>query len=265
MYTGIVSFALTIMIILCIQLKQPISFAEGFAAGLAIYIGILLITYVDREMQLHSKILWPARRYLQFFLSSVVIEEWNVDVNISSNGDAEIVHDFRGKVNFGANKWIEIGVQADGKQPCGQEFPILVTNMDTGVTVDPKILVDYPKYKKLRIHFDRPLCRGEKFHYKIEYQLAKTFFFNRDDYYEQHATHFEKRINARINFDKTIDVQRVWGTIVTQHGEEWPIGKDQPHLSQHLVKWSISKAYMGHLHRLWWACNSTSAKEPAHK
>lgn len=251
MLTGALGFIITIMVLICIHLKQPISMGMGFIIGLAIYVGLLLFAYTSRTIKLHSKILAPVRRWVQFLLSSIVIEEWNATISLDEDGTAHTIHDFKGKINFGHNKWITIGILADSPQPETGSFWIRVTNVDTGKDVKPQVFIDCQKFKRFKIFFDRTLKRDDKFHYKVEYKLLQSYFFGQKDHYSQDATHFEKKINIRINFPQTVYVSSVDSEILTAHGDNWGAHK-RPKFGDNWIEWAVEKAVMSNKHRLIW-------------
>jgi len=251
MLTGALGFIITIMVLICIHLKQPIFMGTGFIIGLTIYVGLLLFVYTSRTIKFHSKILAPIRRWFQFLLSSIVIEDWKATVNLDEEGTAHIIPDFNGKISFGHNKWLTIGVLADSRQPKSSSFWIEVVNVETGNEVKPEVVIDYPKYKKFKILFDRTLKRGDAFHYKVEYKLHRSFFFGKDDYYTQDATHFEKKINIRINFPQTVYVSSVDSEILTAHGDNWG-AHERPKFGDNWIEWAVEKAVMSNKHRLMW-------------
>lgn len=251
MLTGALGFIITIMVLICIHLKQPISMGTGFIIGLVIYVGLLLFVYTSRAIKLHGRILSPIRRWFQFLLSSIVIEEWNATINLDEDGTAHTIHDFKGKINFGHNKCISIGILADNPQSEAGSFWIKVVNVDTGKEVKPQVFIDSPKFKRFRISFDRALKRDDKFHYKVEYKLHQSYFFGQEDHYSQDATHFEKQINVRVNFPQTVYVSSVGSEILTAHGDNWGAHK-RPKFGDNWIEWVIEKAVMSNKHRLTW-------------
>lgn len=61
-------------------------------------------------------ILWPLRWWLWSELTPIKINEWKVTVDIDSEGNVVYTHDFKGKVNFGRNKYMELWMRADEPQ-----------------------------------------------------------------------------------------------------------------------------------------------------
>lgn len=228
-----------------------VTLETNLLVGLIIFMATCLVLYSALHFDYHTIILTPIRREAQFALSSIVIHEWNVDLKLKIDGSAEIKHEIEGKVNFGKNRWMVLGISADAPQEEGLRPGIQVTNLETGRNIKPEFIQDYPDYKKVRIYFDRVLKRGDKFHYKIGYNLHSCFFFDREDYYAQKASHYEKRITINVGFPPEVDIERAWSEIVTEQGDTW-VRHKQPSFGPHYINWIINKAQAHNTHYVRW-------------
>lgn len=229
----------------------------GFPVEAGIVVAILVagILYVavliDEKYQFHRAIFWPIRRTLLYWLGSLVIDLWKVYVDIDSNGDARVIHDFSGKVNFGFNRWITLGFRADSDQPTCPDFPIRITNKLNDEEVKADFIIDAPRYKRLRVNFQHELRRGDKFHYEVVFGLSRTFFFGKKDYYAFQAYHHEKRIMIDVRFPDDVVVSGVCGEITTEHGDTWKKHKQPERISvKHIVCGRLKEQYMGMFTRL---------------
>lgn len=220
---------------------------------------VLLVFYMKG---FHSVILSPIRRDLQFVLSSIVIDKWIADIVLYKNGDARISHEFSGSVNFGRNRWIRIGITSEAEQK--ESLDIKVINVDTGKLVKPQYLLDFPTYKRLNISFDRVLERGDRFHYKVEYLLEKCFFFDKEDYYMQSTTHYERRLIINVRFPPEVAVERAWSEILTDQGDSWE-RHTQPLFQPNSIEWTVEKASLGNRHFLRWITKTQKEKTEASK
>jgi len=249
--TGAANFIISLSLLLLVYLNLTSSLEIALALSAVTYVALCIIVIVSRATRFHSRIFGPMRRALQFALSAIVINEWKVTISVDDSETAHIVHDFRGSVNFEHNKWIVIGVLADEPQLLGRDFWIKVTNVETGNEVEPSLVVDYPKYKKFKIHFDRALKTGDAFHYKVEYKLSRSFYLDRDDHYGQDATHFEKKIIIRVNFPQDFMVTKVGSKIETAQGDDWG-HHERPSFEENWIEWRIEDAAMMNKHILTW-------------
>lgn len=196
--------------------------------------------------------LGPLRRYILYLLSSVTIKDWEVTINIEDGGDGEVIYDFSGKVRFGLNKWVHIGIRSDEPQPCGSEFPTEVTNMLNNRRTDPIFVIDEPTYKRLRIAFGQTLVTGNRFHFRVRFRLLGTFYLGQTDYYTQQAIHHQRKIVINVNFPPTVSVQEVDQRILTEHGDDTWVDKPAEILDPQRVRWEIGKVGFGNSHTLEW-------------
>jgi hypothetical protein len=250
--TSAVSFIITIAVFLCVYLLKGLPLEYGIIVGVAVYVLVFIFGLADVKWQLHRIALGPLRKWLRFMLATIVIERWEVRIHIDSEGNAHLEHEFWGRVNFGFNKWITFGFLADSEQPPASEFPIAVTNVDCNREVTPEFIVDCPKYKRIKIPFEDELERGDKFHIKMEYDLSKTFFFGKKDYYTHHTFHNEKMIDVEVNFPDEVVVNNTWGRITTEHGDERGKHKAPEKKTSQFIKWVVSEAMHGDAHELFW-------------
>jgi len=235
----------------------PIPLETNLLIGLPAWIVTYVVVYFLVRQKYHSLVLAPLRRGLQFALSSMVIENWNVAISIDRNGDASIVHEFTGRVNFGRNRWVSIGIVSDTEQT--EKLAINATNLETGRQVEPRFALDSPTYKRISIYFDRILERGDFFHYRVDYRLHKSFFFDKEDYYMQSATHYEKRVFIEIKFPEEVTVERAWSEIVTDQGDVW-MKHDQPVFGSDFIRWGVDRACLGNKHYLRWVTKTKKTK-----
>ncbi len=250
--TNGVSFVITLTVFLFVYLIKWVSLEVGFLIAVAIYITIVAIAFVDVKYQLHRAVLGPLRKYLRYVLASVVIEKWSEQLVIDDEGNGDLIHEIHGKVNFGLNKWISLGIGTQSDQPDKESFPIKIINMDDNSPIEPDFLVDYPRYKKIRIPFGRELDRGKKFNLKIAYTLDGTFNLGCEDHHSHHAFHYEKAIDMSITLPDNCRVLTCFGEIVTEHGDVR--GKQSPpeKVSENFITWQISQAMHGDNHKLSW-------------
>jgi hypothetical protein len=255
---GLVSAFVSLIALVLINIRAVFlqtALEVNLIAGLVTFAVAYSFLYFFVRQNYHSLVLGPIRRNIQFALSSIVIEKWDVRVCIEKDGNANVKHDFSGRVNFGKNRYVRIGIMAESEQP--EKMVVKVVNMDTGREVKPEFLFDYPKYKNVRIHFDRVLERGDLLHYTIEYYVKKGFFFDCEDYYMQSATHYERKISIEILFPDDVVVERAWSEIITDQGDSW-MEHSQPIFAPNSIKWTVEKACLGNRHYVRW---TTKTKE----
>jgi len=258
---GIIAIVVALVVLAIINTRivlTPINSPTNLTFGLATWAVSYLVIYLLMERGYHSLLLGPLRRDIQFLLSSIIIDKWDVDIVINANRDAKISHDFMGRINFGRNRWIRLGIQADADQMNG--LTIKVINVDTDRQVEPKLVINYPRYKRLRIYFDRVLTRGDRFHYRVEYYLKKTFSFGGEDYYLHSAVHYEKRLAFNVSFPDEVVVERAWSEIITDQGDYWE-RHDQPVFGPNSIRWTVERARLGNRHRLRWVTRVKEAKD----
>jgi len=229
----------------------PQSSEANLIIGLVVFACSFTLLHIIARLSYHSIIIGPIRRRLQFALSSIVIDEWKVSLDIRGDGSATVIHDFTGRINFGKNRWIVIGIHCDSEQGKGSDLGMEVTNIDTNRAVIPEFLLDFPTYKRVKIYFDSVLERGDEFHYKVKYNLTATFFFDREDYYMQSATHYEKKISIYAKFPPNVSVERAWSAIITDQGDSWGRHK-QPVFGSDFVSWTIDTASARNKHYIRW-------------
>jgi hypothetical protein len=251
-YATAISFVISVAVFISAHVFAGLSIEIGIAIGVASYIVITAISLVDVKYQWHRAIFGPIRKHLQYLLATIVVKEWNVRIKIDPERSANITHEIYGKVNFGYNKWITFGFMADSEQPDRLNFPISAkcTKTDNPLLVD--FVIDSPKYKRVRINFENELERGEEFRIKVDYTLANTFFFDRDDYYTHHAFHNEEIINIEISFPDVVRIGNVKGEVTTEYGEikgkhDKPLKK-----TDHFITWKILKGMHGDAFKVSW-------------
>lgn len=243
-----------------------IALGAGIALAISISIGVILglfvlaSFYVSFRFGLHSKIIERVRRHLLYALSSVVIEHWDVHIKIDEKGNAKVVHNINGKINFGLNRWLPLRVEADSKQY--SKTNLKATNNSTSKELQVEQKMDTPKYRTFCIHFDHVLKRDDQFSICVEYDVKKTFFFDKEDFYGHRANHYEKRISIVIEFPRTVELLRVWQTVETEHGDVWQDVEPAQLPTPQKASWNIGKAYYGNNHTLHWTSRTISFLEP---
>jgi len=242
---GIVFFLLTWIII---GAPLETSILTGIL-GMALFFSL---SEIASRFTFHSIYLTPLRKRLLYMLSSIVIERWSVTLEITEDGSAVVTNEFWGRVNYGYGQWMTLGIWTGRKQPRGKRFKIRAFDVIRGVAQAPEFVLDESKYKRFRIRFGRTLSRGDKFHFKVQYPLLKTFFFDKEDYYAFDATHHAKEININVVFPRSIHVQYGGGEITSEHGELRPQFGEVEIANPQTIQWRIHGALHGDRHRLYW-------------
>lgn len=233
-----------------IFLNWPIEFS------IAIGVSVVLILFGGAEIlsnfTLHSKYLAPLRKWLLYKLSCVVIQRWDVNVEIDQDGNAVVNYEILGKVNFGNANWITLGIWAGEKQPKGKDFKMYVYDVRRQTQRDADYVIDEDTYKRFKIRFGQTLRRKDSFHLRVKFDLKRTFLFDVEDYYRWDAVHHEEEVNIKVSFPESIRIEYVGGEIVTENGDVWEEQEKPKMFDPQTITWKIERALHGNAHKVYW-------------
>lgn len=247
---SIVSFILSIASLTFVHFRLRMPVETALVVAVLVYFAVHSVVVLDAILDLHGRILAPIRKFALGILHGVVLDTWNVNVQIEKSGDATISHDVKGKVNFGSVRWIPMGIIS--YETDQSNLRVQAVDLTANLLLKTEFIMDYPKYKRVRIRFDRRLHRGDKFHIRVKYKLYRTFFFGQTDFYTHEAKHNTKRLNIRVAFPHGVKVGEIWGEIQTQYGDVLGKRETVRRVSTQLIAWDIQRVAAGNNYKLLW-------------
>jgi hypothetical protein len=249
---AVVNFVLGFSSFLATRFILSLSIEISIAIAVSVVILLFGIAEILSNFTLHSRYLAPLRKRFLYWLSCVIIERWNLNLEIDEDGNAVVNNEIFGKVNFGNANWITLGIWAGEKQPKGKDFKIYVYDVKRQIQRDADYIIDEDTYKRFKIRFGQTLKRNDDFHLRVRYELKKTFLFDVDDYFKWDAVHHEKEVNIKVSFPETIKIEYVGGEIITENGDVWEEIEKPEMFDPQTITWQIKRALDGNSHKVYW-------------
>jgi hypothetical protein len=211
---------------------------ESISIAIGIVVLFFIVIEIASNFTLHSRYLAPMRKRLLYWLSCVIIDKWSVTLEINDEGSAFVTNEFFGKVNFGYAQWLTLGIWTGQEQAKDKDFKVSIFDVTRQDYQDPEFLFNESRLKRVRIRFGNILKRGERFHFRVQYKLEKTFYFDKEDFYDFESVHHEKEIKRE--------------EIITEHGDVWEEHEKAKIVDPQTIEWHIQKALYGNHHKLYW-------------
>jgi hypothetical protein len=255
---AIIEFATGFGTFLSTWLVYGFPILESIAIGMGIVVLIFVAIEIASNFTLHSKFLAPLRKRLLYALSCVVIDKWSVILDISDEGNALTTNEFFGKVNFGCAQWLVFGIWAGQDQAKKKDFEVRIFDVLRQNYQNPEFLFNESRMKTMKIRFSSILKRGERFHFRIKYELKKTFYFDKEDYYDFQSVHHEKELKMKVVFPENVKIEYVREEVITEHGDVWEEHEKAKITDPQTIEWHVQEALFGNHHTLYWKATKKS-------
>jgi len=253
-FSFVITLAIFFLLFATLQLLGviPSSLGSSELAILLLFAFIFLVSSLASiRYRLYGIYLEPLRKYMLQYLATVAIERWEVNVEVLLNGDAIVTNRIHGRVNYGVARWLSIGVWAVTPQHKNGGFEVEIVDLEKHRNLEPEMTLDESKYKRIRIRFDSPLERGDRFAIAVRYKLRHTFYFERMDYY-QHSGFSSRELVLSILFPEDITIDDVYVDIGNEYGNYLEVTSIPKLVAPNSIRWEIRGALHENIYSIHW-------------
>ena len=190
-------------------------------------------------------------------MSDILLTSWKTLVKLDEKSNGSITNIARGKVNTGRLRDKDMSFFTDANTVFS-DLNLVIKDLNTAEKIVPEVLLDGPKYIRIKFPFKYPIDAGEEFGFEARYILPAAFKLGGDDFYSQILRHNVVSFSLSVEFPAKLKVTDIAGSTLKTSGgilvdlkpDEMPvIIKEQDH---QLIRWDMMYARLGYNFTINW-------------
>ena len=150
-------------------------------------------------------------------MSDISMTLWDSILRIDEDKNGHVTILARGKVNLGRLRDKDMSFFSDAHTEFS-DLNLVIKDLNTGEELVPELLLDEPKYKRIKIPFKYPIDEGEEFGFEARYILPKAFNTVGEDFYSQMLRHNVEKFSLKVQFPSNVEIVDITGSNLKTSG-----------------------------------------------